>query len=1179
MEKRSENRLKNFLRDKEKSRKWLKVVAVMAAVVVFITVYALILPGSAWTGEKTESTTQVKEETELSDKASEIKDQEEKTTEEKTESEADAPKEEKANLETEVMEKTEEKEEQDEEEKQEEKEGKPEILKETKTEGKKTDTVDEITFQSDRFSVYGVVGTETLTGDVLTAEGKTYTVRVTYGKEAGIPEGASLKITEFDRTSKEYKDAKALLTEQKKSENKKFDPSILGLDVLDISIVDKEGKEIEPSKQVDVKIERKSLPENISEIVMASTMEVRHFEENSGNTVIKTVADSGEKSEGMVFAKKKKAIAEFKLTSFSNFTITWENDKSATVYFMDQNGLEVTTNATLNTIAATEKSPTTIDLSRYAVDGYTFENAQIIKSGETYPDGTTIYNSKLTSITDESGTKWQYIYTTMAVGESSETKHTADVQYGDKIYAIYSKGPSLKTVETVDNRSLGFHIYMTNYATAGNGMSDSIGGGYGDGSTKQGCYARTIEGNELKTAEGVSLASLFPTTNEVSHLFLKSVYEETGYFYYNSAENFASLTESDFKVYRQLGTPSNEGKFYYKRGNFMPYNTLKTSLVQNRNLYNDNGGGLSKTDPRYNEALYGFNESNDFYFGMYATADFYQPVDGKVNGEDMIYEFTGDDDMVVYIDGTLVLDLGGIHDAQSGYINFATGEVGYTNQTTNSPVQWNSTTIRAMFERAGTLGKTTWDTSNNNTFADGTAHKIQIFYQERGAGASNLKMKVNIPPIPEGSIAVSKTVEGLDATQAAEETYILQLKKKVSGQSEYSVAANQEYTLSSETSKTHTTDSEGKFTIKAGQMAYFAGIDAGTEIQVIEPDTGRIYEVTYTTTDGSGHTIDLGESGSATVPPAGHVKVQVKNDATKATKDITIIKEFYINGNKRNSPPSMEEFNNAQFTLKESADGEKWNPLYSGIKFSSFNPGENGEYSYTFPNLDPRKVYQVEEHMTAEADGGTTEIPYVTTKYTMDFGDGGSGTTTGSVTLEDSEKKFIDNTVTFKNYYNNTIVFKKTDASGNALAGAKFTLYQVNGEEKSVYTYMKDGKETTADNLTAGDDGAFTPVPDFTLPQGTYILTETESPAGYNRLTKDIRIIVREDGTLTAGFDGKEGNLLSTCENGVYTITVANSTGEALPQTGGSGTCFYTICGALFIAFAVFGSWKWYRSK
>ncbi|MST66079.1 LPXTG cell wall anchor domain-containing protein [Lachnospiraceae bacterium BSM-380-WT-5A] len=1020
----------------------------------------------------------------------------------------------------------------------------------------KNGKMDEVKFDADSFSVYAIVGTETLTGDVLTADGKTYTVTVTYGADAKIPEGASLKITEFDESSQEYAEAKALVTEKKKAENKFFDVSSMGLDALDISIVDKDGKEMEPAAPVGVKIERKSLPENVDEQDLQNTMEVEHIDESSGKAVAYKVADTNDQTSGTVSIDKSGAVAEFQVGSFSKFTITWENNKnSATVFFVDQAGKEITTNATLNTVAASEESVTELDLSKYAVNGYTFQNVQLVHKDIVYPKGETIGN-KLKPVADADGNvKWQYTYTTMPVGETKETTHTAEIEDEDKIYAIYSKGNSLTTVSTVDNKALGFHLYMTDYSKAGNDIN--IGGSYGDGSTKQGLYASTIEGDILKTVGGTSLESLFSKSNEVSHLFLKSVYDETGYFYYNSADNFASLSGSNFTVYNQLGTPSGDNKFYYKRGNFMPYNTLKTSSIRNRNLYDDNGTALSNTNPRYNEALYDFNEGNNFYFGMYGTADFYQPVNGQVNGSDMIYEFTGDDDMVVYIDGTLVLDLGGIHDAQSGFINFATGVVGYTNQKTNQAVNWNYTTIKNMFEKAGTLNTTRWD---EDTFADGTEHKIQIFYQERGAGASNLKMKVNIPPIPDGSITVSKTVEGLDSTQAAEETYILQLKKKVAGSNEYVGAANQKYTLSDETSVSHTTDADGKFSIKAGQIATFAGIEAGTEIQVVEPDTGRIYDVTYTSTDSSGNLINSSEGGSAVVPAAGYVAVKVKNNAERHSKSLTIKKKFFVEGNEVEAAPSTEKYNGATYTLKESSDnGATWNELYT-ISYSSFTNAE-----YTFRQLDPRKQYQVIENITSDTDGAAAGTYYEKTEYEVAVGSNGNGTVASGVKLEDSKNNFIDNTVTFKNHYQKDYVsFMKHNEGNDPLPGAVFTLYQA------------DGTTVVEDNLESDENGDFTPDQNYKLSEGTYYLVETSAPAGYNKLAHRVKIVVDALGSISATMEGtsvgKELAVLNANTN-TYVITIQNNPGIELPNTGGSGTLPYTLSGLalMFIAAWMYG--------
>ena len=60
---------------------------------------------------------------------------------------------------------------------------------------------------------------------------------------------------------------------------------------------------------------------------------------------------------------------------------------------------------------------------------------------------------------------------------------------------------------------------------------------------------------------------------------------------------------------------------------------------------------------------------------MTMSAKFIQPKDGKIKGNNMVFEFSGDDDVWVYIDGVLVLDIGGIHNVVSGSINFADGTV------------------------------------------------------------------------------------------------------------------------------------------------------------------------------------------------------------------------------------------------------------------------------------------------------------------------------------------------------------------------------------------------------------------------------------------------------------------------------------------------------------------------
>ena len=137
---------------------------------------------------------------------------------------------------------------------------------------------------------------------------------------------------------------------------------------------------------------------------------------------------------------------------------------------------------------------------------------------------------------------------------------------------------------------------------------------------------------------------------------------------------------------------------------------------------------------------------------MSMTTEFVQPNGGKTTkGEDMVFEFSGDDDVWVYIDGVLVGDLGGIHEKATLKINFATGgvHVGHVDNANDPEKTIQDTTIKAMFQAAGA------DTTNfsGNTFRDSTKHTLSFFYLERGAGASNMSLKFNLTTLPSSEVA------------------------------------------------------------------------------------------------------------------------------------------------------------------------------------------------------------------------------------------------------------------------------------------------------------------------------------------------------------------------------------------------------------------------------------------
>ena len=242
--------------------------------------------------------------------------------------------------------------------------------------------------------------------------------------------------------------------------------------------------------------------------------------------------------------------------------------------------------------------------------------------------------------------------------------------------------------------------------------------------------------------------------NNVKGLFrLKDGY----YVYdsYGSKGNYAvyNPTTNSFNVYDKAGVYKG-GVSDANLGQFFPFDSADK-------VFDEKGNSLS---PK--QIIDGSTNLNH-HFGMSVTTEFVQPASGKTTGnKDMIFEFSGDDDVWVYIDGVLVGDLGGIHEKATLKINFATGgvHVGHVDNANDPEKTIQDTTIKAMFQAAGA------DTSNRrfsgNTFLDSSKHTLSFFYLERGAGASNMSLKFNLTTLPSSEVA--KVDQNGEAVQGAE---------------------------------------------------------------------------------------------------------------------------------------------------------------------------------------------------------------------------------------------------------------------------------------------------------------------------------------------------------------------------------------------------------------------------
>ncbi len=352
------------------------------------------------------------------------------------------------------------------------------------------------------------------------------------------------------------------------------------------------------------------------------------------------------------------------------------------------------------------------------------------------------------------------------------------------------------TVETVDNDEFGISIKMIDFNNKITGGRDSVQTSYLGSRAWDSAHAYEAETGLVSTnltdgyptitahteKEGSSLAELFNNMTPANHLFIQSVYNESGYFEYDSTQNFAHYnSEGDeagnFTVYNQIGAIGTSTGPTRAHGQFMPYNDINevngyahdTQGNVIRNLYDVKGHELPDTDPRKGEPLYSIPQNDaDYYYGMELSAVFTQTPDGVDNwGHDIIFEFTGDDDFWFYVDGELVLDLGGVHSAIGGSVNFRTGEVN-CNGTTTSLYEVFKSNYRArgldenevdeLFVTKVVNGETV------HVFSDYTTHEMKMFYMERGAGASNLKMRFNLASVKPGTVELSKKLKGIDNT-------------------------------------------------------------------------------------------------------------------------------------------------------------------------------------------------------------------------------------------------------------------------------------------------------------------------------------------------------------------------------------------------------------------------------
>lgn len=579
-----------------------------------------------------------------------------------------------------------------------------------------------------------------------------------------------------------------------------------------------------------------------------------------------------------------------------------------------------------------------------------------------------------------------------------------------------------------------------------------------------------------KLKNGESLSWLFSdgtyakkqNTDNINGLFQRN--ETTGEYYYNSHLNHAQFDydTNTFTLYKEKITPNF---MMYPFGNFMPffdivhdskrssdidkaylqsiaksaaykyekqgagseYNTLATKLTSFISLMDSSYSNTWSAKDCVNEYFkvssipksyssnselseyytLDYDEPSNFFFGMDMEMNFIQPkngLTGLTGKEEMIFYFTGDDDVWVYLDGVLFLDLSGIHRHVGGKIDFVRGVVSYYSLDTNtgdvSDKPYQEISFADILKAAG---ENTDCLNAKGTFKDYSIHNFKFYYMERGAGSGVCRMNFNLPLLKENSISITKelTVNEIDTREVLGDPYFtFSVLKAIDGVKTQEAfidegEAYDVYDSAGNFIETRTVGSNGTIKIRKSEVAVISGImsDSGQYYvrELFDPEIFEQYESVYV--DGS-NTTSMG--------------------------DVTVGTDVFVG---YDSPIKDIAAGSTTFSYNNVVDMKKLGKL--SLKKKVVGSGDFLERVYEFSvSLDGEKLVKGYEYEVISSDGA------VRTQVVQDE---------GVVLLK------ADETV---------IIY-------NLIAGSQYTIEETSGSADSfIVTYENEGKLTFGNVVT-----------------------------------------------------------------------------------------------------------------
>lgn len=491
---------------------------------------------------------------------------------------------------------------------------------------------------------------------------------------------------------------------------------------------------------------------------------------------------------------------------------------------------------------------------------------------------------------------------------------------------------------------------------------------------------------------------------------------------------------------------------------------------------------------------------NSFFSMQYAvtftlTPDYVGPLD---------YTFFGDDDIWVFLDDTLVCDIGGVHSSVGEYVNL-------------------------------------WDYIDADRTED-EQHTLTFFYTERGASGSTCYMNFTLPSVSgvnieqkTGDLEIRKQVIGEDDP---DKKFTFDIKFTNANDSR--IWDDYAYTRTKNDGSTETDlvlHNGSQFSLKAGEIIRIKYLPIGLRYEITELDPDG-----YTVTN----TVDGVLSGGGTA------RGTIIKDVPGTVVFTNTMKKVGLTLQKLDQ--DGKPLKDAVFELRNAAGEVVWavrkteggSTTYT-VPSSGANQIQSGALYYIALAEDPNFVIgqdaSAEKHdatLQQKADNGLQKFRVYRqadgsysfyceqSQFWLDLD--GRGLTNGTLvhfwsnaghpTTEDAQKWYLiansDGTFTIKP---RSAVLNQSTAvldlnTGVASVGQRIQVYKDNGTaaQKWLLVPVEEAAPETTKELAVDDGGVLRLAG---LLPGTYTLTETQAPDGYQKLSQPISFRVGADGTIT----------------------------------------------------------------